>query len=101
MRPLAWTAAWIGVAFWSFLVFGAWAMTRIVFGVARWSFGDEVPGFPVEPTSPTWLIDLLQGFGGVALFTVWAVVSAGILGTTWLVTSLFGRSGKEPGGRPR
>lgn len=91
MRPLLWTAAWIAVGFWSLLAWGGWAFFGLFASILRGVLGDDVPGFPVEPTSPTRAIDALHGIGGFVLFTVWAAVTLFILGGAWLVSALAPR----------
>lgn len=74
---LAWTALCAG-AYGLVLLLGNWAITGASYG-AGWNL--EM----VEFVSAT--LSILQSVGHVMVAVVWALVSLGILGVTWFLTS--------------
>ncbi len=92
MRSLVWFFAWMAVAVWTLVSWGAWAFFDIF---ARFVRGPDysVPGFPEETDVFARLIDLIHGLGGMVFFSAWAAATAFILGITWVATRLiFGRA---------
>ncbi|MEJ1159589.1 hypothetical protein [Prosthecomicrobium sp. N25] len=91
MRTLLWMIGWFSTAVWSVVAWSAYGVFGLFTGLARSASSGDVPGFPVEPWSGAWLMDVVHGLGWSVFLVVWLGVSATILGTTWLLAAIFTR----------
>jgi hypothetical protein len=90
MRKIIWGLGWIGVAVWTAVSLGAYAFLRVFGDVARGAAG-YVPGFPVDPLSPAWLVDVGANASLFAVTSGWLIGCAVILVPTALVAMFFRR----------
>ncbi len=97
MKRLVWVGALLAIALWSLLSFGSyWVVTA----GAEWLSG--MGGLFALP--PEWLqvlewsLRLVEQFGIVLLWVLWAIVVLVILVGAWIVTLFVGVAGKTAAG---
>jgi hypothetical protein len=100
MKKLIWGLALAGLAFWSLLTWGTYAL--VVHG------GDWLAGnadlLALAPDWQYWLqwsLRLVQQFGVVLLWLVWGAGAVALLAGAWLVARLATGARRYAGGVPR
>lgn len=97
MKRLVWIGALLALALWSLL---SWGSYWLVTAGAEWLAG--MGGFFALP--PEWLqalewsLRLVEQFGVVLLWVLWAIVALTILVGAWIVTLFVGVAGKAAAG---
>jgi hypothetical protein len=114
MRRAVWIVAWIAVAIWSLVAWGAYGLLD-VFGDVAVRNADVVTGHPETVELLAWGLATLRDLGLVAVILVWGFVSLLILAAAAVLGRLVGRRPPEterpewqstvhtapPGGPPR
>ena len=88
MRKFVWSAALIGMVFWSIFAWIAYTVID-VFGSGASSVG-TVPGFPPEPFTFAWIAAKLHGLGLSAVFGGWLIGIVVIFAGVSLTQRFFG-----------
>lgn len=92
MRALILTIAAITLGVWSLFAWGAYGLLGFAEGLGAWS--SEF--LPIPPELALWLLGLLSGMGGIAVWIVWGLGAAIIAILTLAAVALVGRDGREP-----
>ncbi len=89
MRRAVWIFAWIAVAIWSLVAWGAYGLLD-VFGDVAVRNADVVTGHPETVELLAWGLATLRGLGLTAVVVVWGVVSLLILGAAAVLSRIVG-----------
>jgi hypothetical protein len=91
MRRLLWAVAWIAVALWSLVAWGAYGLLDL-FGDMAVRNADMVGGSPESVEWLAWALATLRGLGLGAIVFVWGLVSLLILAVPAVLGLIIPRS---------
>ncbi|MET0528968.1 MAG: hypothetical protein ABW003_11620 [Microvirga sp.] len=91
MRRLLWSVAWIAVAVWSLVAWGAYGLLDL-FGDMAVRNADMVGGNPESVEWLAWALATLRGLGLGAIVFVWGLVSLLILAVPAVLGLIIPRS---------
>lgn len=97
MKRLVWIGALLALALWSLL---SWGSYWLVTAGAEWLAGMGA-FFALPPEwlqALEWSLRLVEQFGVVLLWVLWAIVALTILVGAWIVTLFVGVAGKAAAG---
>lgn len=97
MKRVLWILAWIAVAVWSLVAWGAYGLLDFFGGVAARN-ADIVTGHPETVEWLSWALMTLRGLGLGAIVAVWGLVSLLILAVPAVLGLFLGGSRREPYG---
>jgi hypothetical protein len=89
MRRAVWMFAWLAVAVWSLVAWGAYGLVG-AFGNVAVRHADVVTGHPETVELLAWGLATLRDLGLVAVLLVWGFVSLLILAAAALISRLAG-----------
>ena len=96
MKALILTIAAITLGVWSLFAWGAYGLVGFAEGLGAWS--SEF--LPIPPELALWLLGLLSGMGGIAVWIVWGLGAAIIAILTLAAVALVGSDRPVRGAPP-